>query len=46
MEENNKILIYTDNDGLTKIDVKLEEDTLWLTLKRRCASCIRRVNRM
>lgn len=31
MEENNKILIYTDNDGLTKIDVKLEEDTLWLT---------------
>ena len=31
MEENNKILIYTDNDGLTKTDVKLEEDTLWLT---------------
>lgn len=31
MEENNKILIYTDNDGLTKIDVKFEEDTLWLT---------------
>ena len=31
MEENNKIPIYTDNDGLTKIDVKLEEDTLWLT---------------
>ena len=30
MEENNKIPIYTDNDGLTKIDVKLEEDTLWL----------------
>ena len=25
MEENNKIPIYTDNDGLTKIDVKLEE---------------------
>lgn len=31
MEEDNKILIYTDNAGLTKIDVKLEEDTLWLT---------------
>ncbi len=31
MEENNKILIYTDSKGLTKIDVKLEEDTLWLT---------------
>ena len=29
MEENNKIPIYTDNDGLTKIDEKLEEDTLW-----------------
>lgn len=26
MEENNKIPIYTDNDGLTKIDVKLEEE--------------------
>lgn len=31
MDENNKILIYTGQDGLTKIDVKLEEDTLWLT---------------
>ena len=29
--EENKILIYTDSKGLTKIDVKLEEDTLWLT---------------
>ena len=31
MEENNKILIYTDSSGLTKIDVRLTEDTLWLT---------------
>lgn len=45
MEENNKILIYTDNGGLTKIDVKLEEDPYGL-LKRRCASCIIRVNQM
>lgn len=36
MEENNKILIYTDNDGLTKIDVKFEEDTLWLTQTQMC----------
>ncbi|GAB6868583.1 virulence RhuM family protein [Bacteroides rodentium JCM 16496] len=36
MEENNKILIYTDDDGLTKIDVKLEEDTLWLTQAQMC----------
>lgn len=36
MEGNNKILIYTDNDGLTKIDVKLEEDTLWLTQAQMC----------
>ena len=36
MEENNKIPIYTDNDGLTKIDVKLEEDTLWLTQAQMC----------
>ena len=31
MEENNKILIYTDNSGLTKIDVRMTDDTLWLT---------------
>ena len=36
MEENNKILIYTDNGGLTKIDVKLEEDPLWLTQTQMC----------
>jgi len=36
MEENNKILIYTDNNGLTKIDVKLEDDTLWLTQAQMC----------
>lgn len=26
-----KIIIYTANDGKTKIDVKFEEKTLWLT---------------
>ena len=36
MDESNKILIYTGQDGLTKIDVKLEEDTLWLTQAQMC----------
>lgn len=36
MDENNKILIYTGQDGLIKIDVKLEEDTLWLTQAQMC----------
>lgn len=36
MNENNKILIYTGQDGLIKIDVKLEEDTLWLTQAQMC----------
>lgn len=27
----NEIIIYEDKDGLAKIDVKIEEDTLWLT---------------
>ena len=31
MDEKNKIIIYTDDSGLTKIDVKLEDETLWLT---------------
>ena len=33
---NNNILIYTGSDGHTKIDVKLEEDTLWLTQTQMC----------
>ncbi|MEK7184507.1 MAG: RhuM family protein [Patescibacteria group bacterium] len=31
MEENNKIIIYNTEDGQTKIDVHLENDTVWLT---------------
>jgi hypothetical protein len=34
--DNNKVIIYTANDGKTKIDVKLEEDTLWLTQGQMC----------
>lgn len=29
--EENKIIIYTSSDGQTKIDVRLEDETLWLT---------------
>ena len=36
MQENNKILIYTDSSGLTKIEVRLTEDTLWLTQAQMC----------
>ena len=32
----NKIIIYTANDGKTKSDVKLEEETLWLTQAQMC----------
>ena len=31
MEENNNIIIYQLEDGKTKIDVKLEDETVWLT---------------
>ena len=31
MEENNHIIIYQLEDGKTKIDVKLENQTVWLT---------------
>lgn len=33
---NKNIIIYTTNDGKTKIDVKLEEDTIWLTQSQMC----------
>ena len=36
MDEKNKIIIYNDDSGLTKIDVKLEDETLWLTQAQMC----------
>ena len=30
-EDNNKIIIYNTEDGQTKIDVRLEHDTVWLS---------------
>ena len=30
-KEDNKIIIYNTEDGQTKIDVRLENDTVWLT---------------
>ena len=29
--ENDKIIIYQTEDGQTQIDVRLENDTVWLT---------------
>jgi hypothetical protein len=34
--QEQKVIIYTTNDGKTKIDVKLEEETLWLTQNQLC----------
>ena len=34
--EDNKIIIYTTVDGQTKIDVRLEDETLWLTQAQMC----------
>ena len=31
MNENNNIIIYQSEDGKTHIEVKLEENTVWLT---------------
>ena len=36
MDERNKILIYTGSDGLSKVEVRLEDDTLWLTQAQMC----------
>ena len=30
-ENNNNIVIYQADDGTTKIDVKLEDETVWLS---------------
>ena len=34
--EENKVIIYTTEDGQTRIDVKLEDETLWLTQAQMC----------
>lgn len=31
MENNSELIIYTTEDGLTKVDVTFEEETVWLT---------------
>lgn len=33
MENNNDFLIYQTEDGKTKIDVRLENETVWMTQK-------------
>ena len=33
-EEQGKIIIYQTDDGRTKIDVRFENDTVWLTLNQ------------
>ena len=33
MEHNNDLLIYQTEDGKTKIDVRLENETVWMTQK-------------
>lgn len=30
--DENKIIIYKTEDGVTKIDVRLEDETVWLSL--------------
>ncbi|MDA3916880.1 MAG: virulence RhuM family protein [Deltaproteobacteria bacterium] len=31
MEQNSEIIIYTDSDGTTKLQVQLEDETVWLS---------------
>jgi len=33
-EENNKIIIYNTEDGRTKVEVKIENETVWLSQKQ------------
>ncbi len=36
MEQKSNIIIYTTEDGHTKIDVKFEDETVWLTQAQLC----------
>ena len=32
MENNSELIIYTTEDGMTKVDVTFDNDTVWLSL--------------
>ena len=34
MENNGEIIIYQSSDGQSKIDVRLENETVWLSLNQ------------
>lgn len=34
MNENNQIIIYQTEDGQTQVDVRMEDDTVWLTISQ------------
>ena len=36
LEQNNPIIIYQSEDGNTRIDVKFENETVWLTQQQLC----------
>ena len=33
-EQNNQIIIYNTEDGQTKVEVKMSDDTVWLSQKQ------------
>ena len=35
-EEKGEIMIYQTDDGLTHIDVRMEDETVWLTQAQLC----------
>jgi len=42
-EEKGEIMIYQTGDGLTHIDVRMEDETVWLT-QAHYVNCIRPAN--
>lgn len=45
MDSNNQIVIYQTEDGQTQVDVRLENETVWLT-QAQMVNCFRQPNRM
>ncbi len=41
MENRSEIIMYQTDDGLTKIETRLEDETVWLT-QAQWPSCLRR----
>lgn len=46
MNEENKIILYQDDNEITRVSVRFSDEDLWLTQRASCQKYIKRVSQM